>query len=168
MRRRNHGAPIRAAMRAAGMAIPRLAAKTKEIDPDGRGISASYIGFITGSGETAREECSDRAAQLVAGALDQEVEELFEPVVYTLRESTSTRRLATALQGDAPAELPERLMTQTELAGFLRMSKSWIDKEIQECRRRGETWPGLIYVGGRRRFDPIAVLAGQGRIRDSA
>ncbi|MFJ1581604.1 hypothetical protein [Streptomyces sp. NPDC088182] len=149
------------------MAIPRLAARTKELDPEGVGLSSSYVGFITGSGATAREECSDRAAQLIAAALDREVEDLFEAVVYTLRESTSTRRSSTGAE-QSESELPDRLMTQKELARFLRMSASWIDKEIQASRQRGQIWPGLIYVGGRRRFDPIAVLAGQRETRASA
>ena len=49
-------------------------------------------------------------------------------------------------------------MDQKELARFLRKSLSWIDKQIQDAKERGEIWPGLIYVGSSRRFDPHAVL----------
>ncbi|MFF5984367.1 hypothetical protein ACFY78_36550 [Streptomyces olindensis] len=156
MRRLDKGAPLRAAMKAAGLDIPRLAAKTKDVDPTGKGLSAAYVGFIAGQGKTAREECSDRAAELIASALDREVATLFESTVFAIGESTSTRR--SKIDGRRKPELPERLMDQRELATFLRKSRSWIDKQIQDAKQRGETWPGLIYVGSSRRFDPHAVL----------
>ncbi|MBQ0827650.1 hypothetical protein [Streptomyces tagetis] len=162
MRRLDNGAPLRAAMAAAELDIPRLAAKTKEIDPAGKGISKSLVGFIVGAGRTARDECSDRAAELIATALDREVNDLFETPVITLPESTSTRGPGMA---NRQKRLPERLMNQRELAQFLRKSPSWIDAQITEARRRGQVWPGLIYVGGSRRFDPHAVLDGQKRQR---
>ncbi|MGI5196531.1 hypothetical protein ACQEVY_23265 [Streptomyces sp. CA-288835] len=166
MRRLDKGAPLRAAMKAAGLDIPRLAAKTKEVDPTGEGLSGSYVGFIVGGGKSAREECSDRAAELIATALDKGVTELFEPVVFTLRESTSTRRSQTGESVKSP--LPEQLMDQPTLAQFLRKSMSWIDKQIQDAKERGELWPGLIYVGSSRRFDPHAVLDGMRRQRTAA
>ncbi|MFF9312205.1 hypothetical protein ACF1BS_14965 [Streptomyces sp. NPDC014748] len=163
MRRLDAGAPLRTAMQAAGLDIPTLAAKTKEVDPTGEGLSRSMVGFIVGSGRTAREECSDRAAELIAAALGREVSELFEAPVFTLTESTSTRR--SAMGERRKSDLPERLMDQRELAAFLRKSMSWIDAQISEARRRGELWPGLIYVGNSRRFDPHAVLAALRRQR---
>ncbi|MEU6222293.1 hypothetical protein [Streptomyces sp. NPDC047042] len=160
MRRLEKGAPLRAAMTAAELDIPRLAARTKEVDPAGQGLSRSMIGFIVGRGKSAREECSDHAAGLVAAALDKEVHDFFadEPVFLTT-ESTSTRR--SKIPSQRP--LPERLMDQQELSGFLRKSMSWIDRQIQEATERGEIWPGLFYVGRSRRFDPHAVLAGMQR-----
>ncbi|MGW7085059.1 hypothetical protein ACWGH2_16425 [Streptomyces sp. NPDC054871] len=155
MRRLDKGVPLRDAMKAAGLDIPRLAAKTKEVDPADVGLSGSYVGFIVGRGKSAREECSDRAAELIAAALDQEVERLFEPVVFTLAESTSTRRSHAAV---SEKSLPEQLMDQRELARFLRKSMSWIDKQIQTAQEQGQDWPGLIYAGRSRRFDPHAVL----------
>lgn len=166
MRRLDKGAQLRDAMKAAGLDIPRLAAKTKEIDPAGEGLSRAYVGFVVGGGKSAREECSDRAAELLAAALDQEVTDLFEPVVFTLKESTSTRRSRAG--GSAKSVLPEQLMDQTELAGFLRKSMSWIDKQIQLANVRGEIWPGLIYVGSSRRFDPHAVLDAMRKQRTAA
>ena len=60
-------------------------------------------------------------------------------------------------------------MDQKELARFLRKSLSWIDKQIQDWARDHEDdWPGLIYVGRSRRFDPHAVLAGLQRQRTAA
>ncbi|MGW7196603.1 hypothetical protein [Streptomyces chryseus] len=151
MRRLEKGAPIRDAMKAAGLDGTRLAAKTKEVDPTGKGLSPAYVGFIVGGGKTAREECSDRAAKLIATALDREVAELFEDVVLTLRESTSTPRSQT---GESAKPLPEQLMDQRELSRFLRKSMSWIDQQI----KANPNWPGLIYVGRSRRFNAIAVL----------
>ncbi|MDX3066908.1 hypothetical protein PV518_32840 [Streptomyces sp. ND04-05B] len=166
MRRLDQGAPLRAAMKAAGLDIPRLAARTKGVDPTGEGLSRAMVGFIVGAGKTAREECSDRAAELIASALDREVATLFESAVFTFGESTSTRRTHTAER--RKSELPEQLMDQAGLARFLRKSSSWIDKQVQEAAERGDLWPGLIYVGRSRRFDPHAVLDGMRKQRASA
>jgi hypothetical protein len=155
MRRLDKGAPLRAAMEAAQLDIPRLAARTKEVDPDGAGLSKALVGFIVGKGKTAREECSDRAAELIAEAIGREVADLFEASICMPTQSTSTRRPKI---GERRKPLPERLMDQRELAGFLRKSMSWIDKQIAEAKERNELWPGLIYVGSSRRFDPHAVL----------
>ncbi|MGD6761394.1 hypothetical protein ACOKM5_20885 [Streptomyces sp. BH097] len=163
MRRRDRGAPLRAAMKAAGLDIPSLAARTKEVDSKGEGLSRALVGFLVGGGKSAREECSDRAAELIAAALDQEVIDFFEPVIFTLRESTSTSR---SRSGEpAKSDLPQRLMNQRELAEFLRKSMSWIDAQIHEASERGETWPGLIYVGRSRRFNAAAVLDAMRRQR---
>ncbi|MEU3096591.1 hypothetical protein ABZ690_17785 [Streptomyces sp. NPDC006967] len=158
MRRRDKGAPLRAAMKAAGLDIPSLAAKTKDVDPAGEGLSRSLVGFIVGKGKTAREDCSDRAAELIAKALDKEVDDLFDAPAFTPDESTSTRR--PQILGQRQPPLPEQLLNQEELAEFLRKSPSWIDAQITDAKRHGETWPGLFYVGRSRRFDPRAVLAG--------
>ncbi|MFE7128905.1 hypothetical protein [Streptomyces sp. NPDC057617] len=151
-------------MKAAGMGVELLAARTKTIDPTGEGLSSSYVGFIVGGGKTARETCSDRAAQLIAAALGQEIGTFFEDAVFTLDKSPSTRRTETRLSSSA---LPDRLIDQAELSRFLRKSMSWIDAQIQEAKDRGELWPGLHYVGRSRRFDPVAVLEGQ-RLQRSA
>lgn len=166
MRRLDKGAPLRAAMKAAELDIGSLAAKTKDVDPAGEGLSKAYVGFIAGSGKTAREGCSERAAELIAAALGREVTDLFEMPVFTLRESTSTRR-SHAGERRKP-ELPEQLMDQRELAKFLRKSRSWIDKQIQDAKEQGQIWPGLIYVGSSRRFDPHAVLDAMRRQRTAA
>ncbi|WEH40751.1 hypothetical protein [Streptomyces sp. AM 2-1-1] len=163
MRRLDQGAPLRAAIQAAGLDIPHLAARTKDVDPTGKGLSPAYIGFIAGRGKSAREDCSDRAAELICKVLGREVTDLFEPVLLTLVESTSTSRSVTPVSGKSgrstKAPLPDRLMDQRELAEFLRKSPSWIDAQIKQARQDGHLWPGLIYVGRSRRFDPRAVLA---------
>ncbi|MFJ8224904.1 hypothetical protein [Streptomyces griseus] len=174
MRRLDKGAPLRTAIKAAGLDIPHLAARTKELDPTGKGLSPAYVGFIAGTGKSAREDCSERAAELIAQALDQEVAALFEPVFFTVVESTSTSRSATAVSGKTAARkaapLPEQLLDQRELSAFLRKSPSWIDAQIKAARDAGRQWPGLHYVGRSRRFDPRAVLDGmrEQRIQVSA
>ncbi|MFJ2183399.1 hypothetical protein ACIOJG_22540 [Streptomyces anulatus] len=163
MRRLDKGAPLRAAIKAAGLDIPHLAARTKELDPTGKGLSPAYVGFIAGTGKSAREDCSERAAELIAQALDQEVTALFEPVFFTVVGSTSTSRSVTAVSGKSArkaAPLPEQLLDQRELSAFLRKSPSWIDAQIKAAREAGRLWPGLHYVGRSRRFDPRAVLDG--------
>jgi hypothetical protein len=149
-------------MRASGLDIPRLAARTREIDTEGAGLSKAYVGFITGAGRTAREDCSNRAAELIALALGREVADLFEPVSFTLRESTSTCK--PSMRKSVLRPLPDQLMDQRELAIFLRKSMSWIDQQIQQWaleHNPDDLWPGLHYVGRSRRFDPLAVLEGQ-------
>ena len=54
----------------------------------------------------------------------------------------------------------DMLAVAAELSRFLRKSMSWIDAQITDAKERGERWPGLIYVGRSRRFDPHEVLAG--------
>lgn len=152
-RRLQKGAPIRAAMEAVGLDIKQLAAKTRAIDPDGRGLSKSYVGCIVGAGKTARAECSDRAANLISDALEMELSTGFEAVSYVFNESTSTR----GSQIEAVQPLPRELMVQDELSRFLRKSSSWIDQQIQNDPH----WPGLIYVGRSRRFNPYAVVEAQ-------
>ncbi|MFE4647688.1 hypothetical protein [Streptomyces sp. NPDC056707] len=170
MRRLDQGAPLRAAIKAAGLDIPHLAARTKEVDPTGKGLSPAYVGFIAGNGKTAREDCSDRAAELIAKALDQEVTALFETVFLTIVESTSTSRTKTAVpvKSAVASPLPEQLMDQRELSRFLRKSMSWIDARIKEAQEDGHLWPGLIYVGRSRRFNARAVLDGMSKQRISA
>lgn len=147
MRRLDRGAPLRTAMRAAGLDIPRLAARTKEVDPEGKGLSVAYIGFLVGEGRSAREDCSDRAARLLSRAVDRPLDNLFDTGSSMPEESTSTR------VPQINRSLPERLMDQPELARFLKKSRSWVDQQIQS----DPDWP-VHYAGRSRRFDPIEVL----------
>ncbi|WHX19798.1 hypothetical protein QFW82_23505 [Streptomyces malaysiensis subsp. malaysiensis] len=149
MRRLDKGAPIRAAMAAAGLDIPRLAAKT--------GLSKSLIGFVAGGGKTAREECSDRTALLIAQALDVPLTDLFETPSLTAAKSTST---SISHSRGVRRSLPDRLMDQPELARWLKKSASWIDKQIQETKDLPEDQRFPVhYIGRSRRFDPREVLA---------
>jgi|GEM_PF-2867556 len=158
MRRLDKGKPIRAAIAAAGLDIPRLADATREVDPEGKGLSRSLIGFLVSTGRSAREECSDRAAGLLAEALDAPLERLFaiEAPLSVAAESTSTPRVQ-IMTSDSPP-LPPQLMTSQQLAGFLQKSLSWLDKQVKS----DPDFP-VHYVGRSRRFDPREVLAYQAR-----
>ena len=75
--RKSDGRPLRDAIQAAGLSCPKLAAATKQLDPNGRGISPALVGRLTGRGTSARDHCRPRTAQLIAQALGRGVEELF-------------------------------------------------------------------------------------------
>lgn len=77
MHRLGNGKPIRDAMAASGLSIPKLAARTKEIDPEGKGLSQALIGFYVSTGSSAREHATERTMRLMAEALDSPTEELF-------------------------------------------------------------------------------------------
>lgn len=77
LHRRDSGRPIRAAMREAGLSGPELAERTRRIDPTGRGVSPAAIGFITGTGRSARERCRLRTGWLIADGLDKSLQQLF-------------------------------------------------------------------------------------------
>lgn len=75
--RKGEGQPLRNAMRTAGVSGPDLAEATKQVDPEGAGISPAIIGRLAGKGKTARERCELRTAWLIAEALDEPLQQLF-------------------------------------------------------------------------------------------
>lgn len=160
MRRLNKGAPIRTAMSEAGLDIPRLVEATRKVDPTGAGLSRAYIGFITGAGASAREECSDRAGELLSQALDKPVEDLFatEPPCSAVVESTSTPRVQ--IMTSDPTAPPAPLLTSKELCAWLRKSPSWLEREI----KTDPTFP-VHYAGRSRRFVHTEVLDHQAKKR---
>jgi hypothetical protein len=96
LHRKRNGAPLRDAMVRAGLTGPELAEATKEVDPTGKGVSASTIGRITGRGKTARERCEMETAWVVAVALHRRtnapLQDLFDmPVASTSILERSTR-----------------------------------------------------------------------------
>lgn len=76
--RKDDGQPIRAAMRAAGLSGPQLAEATREVDPEGKGISPAAVGRVAGKGETAQERTRLRTAWLMSLALKEPVQDLFD------------------------------------------------------------------------------------------
>lgn len=146
MRRLDSGAPLRKAIKEAGLNIPRLAEAT--------GLSPALVGFTVGNGKTAREDCSDRTAELIAEAIGAPLGDLFvtEPTSGVDTRSTSTPRRQMQMTTRSSTPLPERLLTQKELCGFLRKSSSWVDRQV-----RAGDFP-VIYTGRSRRFDPHQVL----------
>lgn len=134
-------------MSTAGLSIPRLAAETKRIDPDG-GLSSSLVGFVVGNGMSAREECSDRAAHLIAEALGAPVDSLFETDhVVTTTESTSTQRASASMNRTATTVEP--MLTVLELAAAIKKSKAWIYGQIRDRNTNG--FP-VEYAGNAPRF----------------
>lgn len=77
MFRREGGRPIREAIKRAGLSIPKLAQRTKEIDPAGKGLSQALIGFYTSTGASGREAATDNTVTLMAAGLNAPTEELF-------------------------------------------------------------------------------------------
>lgn len=92
MHRLNDGLPIALAMARQGLSIPKLAARTVEVDPDGKGISYQLIGRLVTQGASARQTTSRRSAELIAAALSTPLSKLFSEhataIVRTPRTST--------------------------------------------------------------------------------
>jgi hypothetical protein len=78
MQRRDSGYPLALALARQGLSLPKLAAKTKEVDPDGRGVSFQIIGQLVTQGRSARETTTRRTAELVAAALSVPLSSVFE------------------------------------------------------------------------------------------
>lgn len=79
MQRLDHGERIRQAMAEEKLSIVALARKTKDVDPNGFGVSKSLIGALVSTGSTARERCRDLTGTLIAAALNREPDALFGP-----------------------------------------------------------------------------------------
>jgi hypothetical protein len=92
LHRKSHGEPLRRAIKASGLSIPKLAAATKEVDETGQGISHGAIGMLAAEGKSARERCRLRTAWLIADALNQPIQKLFDMPAA----STSTKERSTA------------------------------------------------------------------------
>ncbi len=94
--RKGNGRPIREAMASAGLSIPQLAAATRAADPDGRGVGKSIIGALVSRGSFTREVVRLRTAWLIASALGQPLQDLFDMP----RGSTSTTERSIADEHD--------------------------------------------------------------------
>jgi hypothetical protein len=90
--RKSNGEPLRRAIKASGLSIPKLAAATKEVDETGRGVSHGAIGMLANeAGKSARQRCRIRTAWLIAEALNQPLQKLFDMP----EASTSTKERST-------------------------------------------------------------------------
>ncbi|TQF04803.1 XRE family transcriptional regulator [Kitasatospora acidiphila] len=78
LHRKRNGQPLRDAMKAGGWSIPKLAEATKTVDPLGRGVSRSAVGVLVTQGSSARKRCRIRTAWLIADALGQPLQDLFD------------------------------------------------------------------------------------------
>lgn len=85
LRRKGNGQPIRNAMQAARLSGPALSARTKQADTTGRGISPATVAKLAGEGKTAHDPARLRTAWLMAAALRQPLQDLFDlPGVSTV------------------------------------------------------------------------------------
>lgn len=157
MRRRDHGTPIRTAMQAAGLDIKALAAKTAEVDPEGRGVGKTLIGYMVGTGKSAREEHSDRAAILIAEALGKPVASLFVQDASSMTiESASTRRM----QSDMPETAPlEPLVDVKALNAVIGKSETWVLRQRRAYPLGHATPFPVHYVGRTPKYRISEVLA---------
>lgn len=73
----NEGRPLRDALAEQHLTLDELSEKTKQVDPDGRGVSPATIARLTGRGTTARERTELRTAWLITEALDDRMHRLF-------------------------------------------------------------------------------------------
>lgn len=78
MQLKDEGRPLRDAMASAGLSIADLARKTRDIDPDGHGVSKSTIGHLVATGSSARRGCHPRNARLISKALGREIANYFD------------------------------------------------------------------------------------------
>lgn len=92
LHRKDHGTPLREAMQEAGLSGPELAAATRLVDPEGIGVSPAVIGFLAGTGRSARERCKLRTAWLIAEGVSQPLQALFS--MPTRSTSTEERSIS--------------------------------------------------------------------------
>lgn len=75
--RRDGGRQLREAMKEAGHNRLSLAARTKELDDAGHGVSQQLIAFLSTTRRWGRDSCSPRSAALIAMGLNIEPRDLF-------------------------------------------------------------------------------------------
>jgi hypothetical protein len=93
LHRRDHGQPIRDRMRELNLSGPDVAAATKEVDPEGKGISPAKVGQLAGRGKTARDACKVKTGQFVAQVLQGPLDAFFvapSPSTSTMERSIPT------------------------------------------------------------------------------
>ncbi len=88
--RKGEGKPLRDAMDRANLTIEELAEATKEVDPDGKGISPATVGRLTSRGKSGRDRCELATAWVVAGALHRRTNAPLQDLFTMPPRSTST------------------------------------------------------------------------------
>lgn len=82
--RKDAGKPLRDAMQRRGMTQAQLAARTREVDVRGQGVSVATVIKVTGRGRTAVDTCRLRTAWLITSALAEALQDHFDmPSVST-------------------------------------------------------------------------------------
>lgn len=158
MRRRDGGEPLRSAMAEAGLSIPALARATAEVDPEGRGLSQASVGQMVSTGKSGRDRFSERAAELVAGALERPVAAFF-----AAEGSTSTRKTPRPTVVD----MHEPMVTKARLAELIGKHPSWIDDQRRAYRDSETPFP-THYAGASPRFIYAEVIAWLDAVRQAA
>lgn len=92
--RRVSGAAIRDAMNRQDIGLKKLAALTREADPDGRGISWELISFLASDAWWGRDTTTLDTARLIATALGEPEESLFTREAVVSRRATQNRSAA--------------------------------------------------------------------------
>lgn len=155
MRRLDNGTHIRTAMKRTGFEIKTLAAATRFVDPEGRGLGKTAIGYMVGTGPSAREEHSDRAAFLVAETLGVPVSQLFDvPESSAATESASTSRMQSEMTDPL-----EPLVDQKALNEVIGKSETWVWRQRRMFPPTHETPFPVHYVGRRPKYRVSEVLA---------
>ena len=130
MQRLDDGRPLREAAKRAGLTIPQLAEATRTADPEGTGVSQAYVGFLLGSGKSARNHCGGWAAELIATALETNLRELFTDDLPSTRTPTTTTTTVEMEKAMESSKTPEPLLTQKQLQDWLGKSRWWVDQMI--------------------------------------
>ncbi|WP_318202904.1 helix-turn-helix transcriptional regulator [Streptomyces sp. SCL15-4] len=82
--RKDAGKPLRDAMQRRGVTQAELAARTRVVDVRGKGVSVATVSKVTGRGRTAVDTCRLRTAWLIASALAEPLQDIFDmPSVST-------------------------------------------------------------------------------------
>lgn len=88
--RKGEGKPLRDAMDRANLTIEELAEATKDVDPDGKGISPATVGRLTSRGKSGRKNCEWTTAWFVAEALHRKTNAPLQDLFSIPAGSTST------------------------------------------------------------------------------
>jgi hypothetical protein len=83
--RRDGGQPLRDAMEAGDYTLQEVARRTKELDPDGFGVSFQLVAFLASSRVWSRESTSVRSARLIARAVGRPEHVLFASPSFELQ-----------------------------------------------------------------------------------
>jgi predicted DNA-binding transcriptional regulator AlpA len=140
-------------MTAAGLSINGLAAATRRLDPNGKGVKPATIGFVVSKGKSAREGLGDEAAELIAAALHAPVESLFETddAFLLASESTST-------PGEQMPTPNDPWVTGKQLAAHLGKSEHWVYMQRRKYADTSTPLPCRL-VGRTPRYQISAVEA---------
>lgn len=149
MRRRQNGKPIRTAMQAAGLSIPALAARTREVDPTGKGLSKAMVGFAVSAGKSGRDEVSERTATLLAAALEVTQDWLFMEDAPTAATTPATSsRSDSEVSPKHRTESVEPLVDQDTLCSLTKKSRDWYFDQ-RRAHPPGSATPFPVHMLGR-------------------